>query len=112
MKIVFMGTPEIAASILDAIIQAGHEVVGVVTTPDKPAGRGQHIKFSEVKEYALSKELFLMQPERMKDESFIQQLKDLQADIFVVVAFRMLPAEFESWEKIQLTFYPTSGKIM
>lgn len=91
MKIVFMGTPEIAASILDAIIQAGHQVVGVVTTPDKPAGRGQHIKFSEVKEYALSHNLLLLQPERMKEESFIQNLITLQADVFVVVAFRMLP---------------------
>lgn len=91
MRVVFFGTPEIAATILDAILQANHQVVGVVSPPDKPAGRGQHLKFSEVKEYALSKDLFLMQPEHMKDETFIGQLKDLQADVFVVVAFRMLP---------------------
>lgn len=87
----FMGTPEFAVTILDRIIQEGHEVVGVVTTPDKPAGRGQRMHLSDVKRYALEHDLFLMQPEKMKDESFVQQLQALQADVFVVVAFRMLP---------------------
>ncbi len=91
MKIVFMGTPEFAVTVLDRIMQAGHQVVGVVTTPDKPAGRGQHIKYSDVKQYALEKQLPLLQPERMKDERFVEQLRALQADVFVVVAFRMLP---------------------
>ncbi len=91
MRIVFMGTPEFAVATLDRIIQAGHEVVGVVTTPDKPAGRGQHLKISEVKNYALQHHLKIMQPEKMKDETFIAQLQTLQADVFVVVAFRMLP---------------------
>ncbi len=91
MKIVFMGTPEFAVTILDRIIQTDHEVVGVVTTPDKPAGRGQRVKCSDVKEYAQAKGLLLLQPERMKDDNFVQQLKSLQADVFVVVAFRMLP---------------------
>lgn len=86
-----MGTPEFAVTILDRIIQEGHEVVGVVTTPDKPAGRGQHIHFSDVKRYALEHNLFLMQPEKMKDEAFVAQLQSLNADVFVVVAFRMLP---------------------
>ena len=91
MRVVFMGTPEFAVTILDRIIQEGHEVVGVVTTPDKPAGRGQHIHFSDVKRYALEHNLFLMQPEKMKDEAFVAQLQSLNADVFVVVAFRMLP---------------------
>lgn len=91
MKVVFMGTPEFAVTILDRIIRAGHEVVGVVTTPDKPAGRGQRVKCSEVKEYALAKELPIFQPIRMKDEDFVQKLQSLQADVFVIVAFRMLP---------------------
>ena len=91
MKVVFMGTPEFAVTILDRIIQEGHEVAGVVTTPDKPAGRGQRMHLSDVKRYALEHDLFLMQPEKMKDESFVQQLQALQADVFVVVAFRMLP---------------------
>lgn len=87
-----MGTPEFAAHILDRIIQAGHNVVSVVTTPDKPAGRGQHIKYSDVKNYALEHNLPLLQPEKMKDKTFVKQLQDLDADVFVVVAFRMLPS--------------------
>ena len=86
-----MGTPEFAVTILDRIQQAGHYVVGVVTTPDKPAGRGQKLKFSDVKQYALDHSLPLMQPERLRDEQFIAQLQELNADVFVVVAFRMLP---------------------
>ena len=86
-----MGTPEFAVTILDRIQQAGHDVVGVVTTPDKPAGRGQKMKFSDVKQYALDHSLPLMQPERLRDEQFIAQLQELNADVFVVVAFRMLP---------------------
>lgn len=91
MKVVFMGTPEFAVTVLDRIRAAGHEVVGVITTPDKPAGRGQRMHFSDVKNYALKHNLFLMQPEKMKDEAFVQQLQALQAEVFVVVAFRMLP---------------------
>ncbi len=91
MRIVFMGTPEFAVTVLDRIITAGHDVAGVVTTPDKPAGRGQHVKFSDVKNYALAHNLPLMQPAKLKDEAFLQQLRDLNADVFVVVAFRMLP---------------------
>ena len=91
MRVVFMGTPEFAVTILDRIIQEGHEVAGVVTTPDKPAGRGQRIHLSDVKKYALEHNLFLMQPEKMKDETFVAQLQSLNADVFVVVAFRMLP---------------------
>lgn len=86
-----MGTPEFAVTILDRIIQEGHEVAGVVTTPDKPAGRGQRMHLSDVKKYALEHNLFLMQPEKMKDETFVAQLQSLNAEVFVVVAFRMLP---------------------
>lgn len=91
MRVVFMGTPEFAVSILDRIIHEGHDVAAVVTTPDKPAGRGQHLKCSDVKLYALEHSLPVLQPERMKDETFVAHLKELQADVFVVVAFRMLP---------------------
>lgn len=91
MKVVFMGTPEFAVTILDRIIKSGHDVVGVVTTPDKPAGRGQHLKCSDVKNYAVAHQLPLFQPVKMKDETFVSQLLELQADVFVVVAFRMLP---------------------
>ena len=91
LRIVFMGTPEFAVGILDAILKSKHEVVGVITATDKPAGRGQQIKYSAVKEYALEHNLTLLQPTNLKDEAFLAQLKNLNANLQVVVAFRMLP---------------------
>ncbi|MEY4011608.1 MAG: hypothetical protein RIT22_732 [Bacteroidota bacterium] len=91
LRIVFMGTPEFAVGILDTILQHNYEVVGVITAADKPAGRGQKIKYSAVKEYALAHELPLLQPTNLKDESFLEELKALNANLQIVVAFRMLP---------------------
>ncbi|WP_290842285.1 methionyl-tRNA formyltransferase [Flavobacterium sp.] len=91
LRIVFMGTPEFAVGILDSILKAGHEVVGVITAADKPAGRGQKLKYSAVKEFALEKNLTLLQPPNLKDENFLSQLQALNANLQVVVAFRMLP---------------------
>lgn len=91
MKIVFMGTPEFAVASLDILIQHHYDVVGVVTVPDKPAGRGQQIQQSAVKKYALEKGLKILQPEKLKDETFLNELKALKADLQIVVAFRMLP---------------------
>ena len=92
LRIVFMGTPEFAVGILDAIIkQNQHEIVGVITAADKPAGRGQKIKYSAVKEYALENKLTLLQPTNLKDETFLEELKSLNANLHIVVAFRMLP---------------------
>ncbi len=91
LRIVFMGTPEIAVASLDAIVQAGYDVVGVVTVPDKPAGRGKKLSESAVKQYALTHNLHLLQPANLKDEQFISELQFLKADLQVVVAFRMLP---------------------
>ncbi len=91
LRIVFMGTPQFAVASLNALYQSDHEIVGVVTVADKPAGRGQQIRFSEVKQYALEHDLPVFQPEKLKDENFINALQSLQADLFVVVAFRMLP---------------------
>ena len=91
MKIVYMGTPEFAVATLEALIKAGHEIVGVVTMPDKPAGRGQKMTMSAVKEYAVGKGLRVLQPEKLKDESFVEELRSLGAELQVVVAFRMLP---------------------
>ncbi len=93
MKIVFMGTPEFAAICLRRILQTEHEVVGVVTVPDKPAGRGRKLAQSEVAKLAIEEKLNLLQPEKLKNLEFIHSLKELQADAFVVVAFRMLPKE-------------------
>lgn len=91
LRIVFMGTPEFAVGILDTIIKNNYEVVGVITAADKPAGRGQKIKYSAVKEYALENNLNLLQPTNLKDEAFLAELKSLNANLQVVVAFRMLP---------------------
>ncbi len=92
MRIVFMGTPDFATGILSAIVEDGsHEVCAVVTATDKQAGRGMHVQYSSVKQYALSKNLPIIQPTKLKDADFVAQLKQLNADMFVVVAFRMLP---------------------
>lgn len=91
LRIVFMGTPEFAVGILDTIVKNNFEVVGVITAADKPAGRGQKIKYSAVKEYALENNLKLLQPTNLKDDSFLEELKSLNANLQVVVAFRMLP---------------------
>jgi methionyl-tRNA formyltransferase len=92
MRIVFMGTPAFAVTSLDALIKAGSDIVGVVTAPDKPAGRGQKLNQSAVKEYAVVNGLKVLQPEKLKDQVFLDELKSLGAELFVVVAFRMLPA--------------------
>lgn len=86
-----MGTPDFAVGILDAIYKSNFEIVGVVTAPDKPAGRGQKVSTSAVKEYALKSNLYLLQPTNLKDLPFLEELKKLNATIQVVVAFRMLP---------------------
>jgi len=91
LNIVFMGTPEFAVQSLDAIVNSNHNVVGVITSVDKPAGRGKKLKSSAVKDYAVKHKLPLLQPEKLKDEDFLHKLKAWNADIFVVVAFRMLP---------------------
>jgi methionyl-tRNA formyltransferase len=90
-RIVFMGTPEFAVAILDEMISNEFNIVGVITAPDKPAGRGQKLSESDVKKYAREKNLNILQPSNLKDEDFITELKALNADLFVVVAFRMLP---------------------
>lgn len=92
MRVVFMGTPEFAATSLHEInTNSHHEVVGVVTVPDKPSGRGQKVHISDVKKYAVENNLNLLQPEKLRDEKFVEDLKALNADVFVIVAFRMLP---------------------
>ena len=91
-RIVYFGTPEFAASQLEAILAAGYEVAAVVTMPDKPAGRGKKIQYSDVKKTALEHGLPLLQPEKLKDPEFLQELESFHADLFIVVAFRMLPA--------------------
>jgi methionyl-tRNA formyltransferase len=91
LKIVYMGTPEFAVEPLRRLIEEGYHVAGVITMPDKPAGRGYKIHYSPVKQYALEQNLPLLQPEKLKDETFIKVLRSREADLQIVVAFRMLP---------------------
>lgn len=91
LRIVFMGTPEFAVPSLDALVKAGFNIAGVITAPDKPAGRGLKISISAIKEYALSQQLPILQPANLKDPAFIEALQLWKADLQVVVAFRMLP---------------------
>lgn len=91
MKIVFMGTPDFAVASLDALLEADFDIVAVITAPDKPAGRGQKLNESAVKKYAVEKKIPVLQPEKLKAPEFIEELKSYQADLQVVVAFRMLP---------------------
>ena len=91
MNIIFMGTPDFAVECLDVLVKSDHSIVAVVTSEDKQAGRGQKIKTSDVKDYSLKKNLKILQPKNLKDSSFINEIKNLNPDIFIVVAFRMLP---------------------
>ncbi len=91
MKIVFLGTPDFAVASLDILVRNGYDIAAVVTAPDKPAGRGQKLSESAVKIYAREKGLKVLQPEKLKDEKFIDELRRTNADLFIVVAFRMLP---------------------
>ena len=91
LRIIFMGTPEFAVESLKTLVEGGYNIVAVITMPDKPSGRGHKMQFSAVKEYALSQNLPILQPEKLKNEAFLEELKSYQADLQIVVAFRMLP---------------------
>lgn len=91
LRIVFMGTPEFAVAQLDELIKRGYDIAAVVTVPDKPARRGQKLTPSAVKTYASEHGLDVLQPEKLRDDAFLKRLGEINADIFVVVAFRMLP---------------------
>lgn len=91
MRIVFMGTPDFAVASLDILVQNGYDIAGVITAPDKPAGRGLQLQESAVKKYAVSKGLKVLQPEKLKNPEFLEELRALKTDLQVVVAFRMLP---------------------
>ena len=91
LRIIYLGTPEFATASLRALVEGGYNVVAVVTMPDKPAGRGHQVQYSDVKKYALEVGLPILQPEKLKDEAFLEELRSYQADLQIVVAFRMLP---------------------
>ncbi len=91
LRIIFMGTPEFAVASLDALVEAGCNIIGVITAPDKPAGRGMKLNESAVKKYAVEHNLKVLQPKKLKNPEFLEELKSLRADLQIVVAFRMLP---------------------
>ena len=93
MRMVFMGTPQFAVVSLKKLVRRGFDIAAVVTAPDKPKGRGLKVQYSAVKQYALSEKIPILQPETLDDESFLEELKARSADLFVVVAFRILPKE-------------------
>jgi methionyl-tRNA formyltransferase len=110
MRIVFMGTPEFAVASLDILVKGGYSVVAVVTAPDKPAGRGQKVQESAVKQYARENHIRVLQPLRLKDKNFIEELRGLQADLQLVVAFRMLPEEI--WDMPRLGTYNLHASLL
>ena len=96
LRIIFMGTPDFAVASLDILLNNDFSIVGIITAPDRPAGRGRKLKASAVKEYAIKKGLKVLQPTNLKNNAFLDQLKALNANLQVVVAFRMLPKQV--WE--------------
>lgn len=110
LRIVFMGTPDFAVESLRVLVENNYNIVGVITMPDKPAGRGHKIQYSAVKKYALEHDLPLLQPEKLKDEVFIKELKALNADLQIVVAFRMLPEAV--WNMPRLGTFNLHGSLL
>ncbi len=110
MRIVFMGTPDFAVASLDRLVKNQKDIVAVVTSPDKPAGRGQKLNESAVKKYAVENKLLVLQPEKLKDPAFIETLQHLNADLFIVVAFRMLPEMV--WTMPKLGTFNLHGSLL
>ncbi|NLW53089.1 MAG: methionyl-tRNA formyltransferase, partial [Tissierellia bacterium] len=110
LRIVFMGTPEFAVETLKLLVESKYNIVGVVTMPDKPAGRGHKLQESDVKKYAISQGLLVLQPEKLKDADFINKLKSLKADLNIVVAFRMLPEVV--WDMPKHGTYNLHGSLL
>ena len=110
LRIVYLGTPEFAVASLKALVEGGYNVVAVVTMPDKPAGRGHQLQFSDVKKYALEVGLPVLQPEKLKDEAFVEELRSYQADLQIVVAFRMLPEVV--WAMPRLGTFNIHGSLL
>lgn len=110
MRIVYLGTPDFAVAGLQALVENGYNIVAAVTMPDKPAGRGHQMQFSAVKEYALSQGIPVLQPEKLKDEAFVEELRSYQADLQIVTAFRMLPEVV--WAMPRLGTFNVHGSLL
>lgn len=110
IRILFMGTPDFAVASLKALVEADYNIVGVITAPDKPAGRGRKLNESAIKKYALSKGLHIMQPTNLKNTAFLDELEALSIDLQVVVAFRMLPVQV--WSKPKLGTFNLHASLL
>jgi len=110
LRIVFMGTPDFAVASLKQLVENGYQVVGVITAPDRPAGRGKQLAESAVKKYALTNHLKVLQPEKLKNPEFLEELRALKADLQVVVAFRMLPEVV--WDMPRLGTFNLHGSLL
>jgi len=110
LRIIYMGTPDFAVPSLEILIENGFDVAAVVTAPDKPAGRGLKLQYSAIKEAALKHNIPVLQPEKFKDEAFIAELKSYQANLFVVVAFRMLPEVI--WQMPSIGTFNLHGSLL
>ena len=110
LRIVYLGTPEFAVAGLRTLVENGYNVVAVVTMPDKPAGRGHQMQYSDVKKYALEVGLPVLQPEKLKDEAFIEELRSYKADLQIVTAFRMLPEVV--WTMPRLGTFNVHGSLL
>ena len=110
LRIVYLGTPEFAVAGLRALVEGGYKVVAVVTMPDKPAGRGHQLQFSDVKKYALEAGLPVLQPEKLKEEAFVEELRSYKADLQIVTAFRMLPEVV--WAMPRLGTFNVHGSLL
>lgn len=110
LRIVYLGTPEFAVAGLRALVEGGYKVVAVVTMPDKPSGRGHQLQFSDVKKYALEAGLPVLQPEKLKDEAFVEELRSYKADLQIVTAFRMLPEVV--WAMPRLGTFNVHGSLL
>src|SRR4051812_44978970 len=110
LKIIYMGTPDFAVPSLEILIENGFDVAAVVTAPDKPAGRGLKLQYSAIKEAALKHNIPVLQPEKLKDEAFIEELRSYQANLFIVVAFRMLPEVI--WQMPSIGTFNLHGSLL
>ena len=110
LRIVYLGTPDFAVAGLDALVENGYHIVAVVTMPDKPAGRGHQMQFSPVKQYALSKGIPVLQPEKLKAPEFVEELRSYHADLQIVTAFRMLPEVV--WAMPRLGTFNVHGSLL
>ncbi len=110
LRIIYLGTPDFAVAGLQALVENGYNIVAAVTMPDKPAGRGHQMQFSPVKQYALSQGIPVLQPEKLKDSEFVEQLRSYKADLQIVTAFRMLPEVV--WAMPRLGTFNVHGSLL